>query len=149
MPTIRPLGNVNLDELVQLEERCFSGGWSQSQLLAHLEHPRGISLGVFAPDLVGFILLSTLFDEAELLQIAVLPEYRGEGLAQQLLSAASSLFESSQITRLMLEVRESNTAARSLYKGFGFIEDGRRKAYYAPLEPTMDREDALLLSLAL
>ncbi|MDO6514771.1 ribosomal protein S18-alanine N-acetyltransferase [Neptuniibacter sp. 2_MG-2023] len=149
MAIIQPLTAANLSALIQLENECFVGGWSQTQLVRQLEHPRGISLGIFAPDLVGFILLSTLLDEAELLQIAVDSQHRGEGLGQQLLAACMPLLEEQQIKRLMLEVRESNLVARSLYNSFGFIEEGRRKGYYVSLESPTVREDALLLSLML
>ena len=115
--------------------------------MRQLAHPRGISLGVFTPKLVGFIFISTVLDEAELLQIGIMPECRGAGLAGQLITACLPLLKGQAIERLMLEVRESNTAARSLYQRFGFVEEGRRKNYYPVPSSPDEREDALLLSL--
>ena len=122
MVDCRPLTAGDLSDLVQLKD-C--GDWSQAQIVRQLAHPRGISLGVFTPKLVGFIFISTVLDEAELLQIGIMPECRGAGLAGQL------------------------TAARSLYQRFGFVEEGRRKNYYPVPSSPDEREDALLLSLML
>lgn len=146
MVNLRPLTAEDLSDLVQLKD-C--GDWSLAQIVRQLAHPRGISLGVFTPKLVGFIFISTVLDEAELLQIGIMPECRGAGLAGQLITACLPLLKGQAVERLMLEVRESNTAARSLYQRFGFVEEGRRKNYYPVPNSPDEREDALLLSLML
>ena len=64
-------------------------------------------------------------DEQEILNIAVAPESRRRGFARRLIAhalQAGGIF--------YLEVRESNTAARSLYRNLGFQECGRRPGYY-------------------
>lgn len=86
-------------------------------------------------------------DEGELLSIAVTPEARRTGIAGDLMDSLEKWALERGLSRLILEVGESNRAARSLYQGLGFAEKGRRPRYY----PTADggSETALLLSKAL
>jgi ribosomal-protein-alanine N-acetyltransferase len=146
MSDIRSLLEKDLSSLAFLEAACFSPGWSDTQLSKQLSHPRALSLGFFSPEMSGFALISTVLDEAELLQIAVDPGHRGEGISINLLNAAVVYLRQRGIIRLMLEVRQSNLPAISLYRRFGFVEEGIRKAYYPPLIKGGLREDALLFS---
>lgn len=85
--------------------------------------------------------------EAELLNIVLDPAQQGKGLAKQFLGALIEQLQAEACLRLMLEVRESNTAAIKLYHGLNFLEDGRRKNYYP--SATGARETAVLMSLSL
>lgn len=84
------------------------------------------------------------FDELEVLILSVALPYQRQGIAEKLLTEVFNDFAQKGVEHYLLEVRESNIAARALYQKLGFIEVGRRKAYY----PTVaaGREDALLLS---
>ena len=114
-------------------------------LRARLVHPRSLNLGIFTGgQLHGFVLLSHLLDEAEVLEIGVAPQYQRAGLARQLLLHAQQQLAQRGIERLMLEVRASNLPALGLYRALGFVEDGRRSGYY----PTATgHEDAVLMSV--
>ncbi len=93
--------------------------------------PAGYELSVaeHASCLVGFIAWrSTAPDEAEILNLAVAPSFRRQGVASALLH---SLFRASPEASLFLEVRESNHAARALYRKLKFEEVGVRFGYYA------------------
>jgi ribosomal-protein-alanine N-acetyltransferase len=84
---------------------------------------------------IGFLVLLPLPPgEAEVLNIAVSPDFQRRGVGRALLNRASP-------RTLHLEVRESNAAARAFYQSLGFQETGRRRAYYQ--HPS---EDAILLS---
>ena len=83
-------------------------------------------------------------DEAEILNFGVVPSARRKGLGRELLEAAKMLARQSGIKRIFLEVAVDNAAAMALYAGSGFIEAGKRKAYY--LRPGGTRVDALILS---
>lgn len=96
--------------------------------------------------LAGFSVAMLLPDEAELLLIAVEPACHKQGYGQCLLAALRHEFRSRNLERLILEVRESNVPARRFYTAAGFIEIGRRKAYYPGVN---GREDALLYCCAL
>ena len=93
--------------------------------------------------LIGFLAYSMVLDEAEILNIAVHPNYQGLGVACSLLNAALTGFRSAGVKRCLLEVRESNAPARSLYENLEFQVDGVRKNYYPS---GTGREDALLMS---
>lgn len=119
--------------------------WSERALQVHLEHPQRLTLGIWQHEqLVAFLLAGWVCDEAELYQIATCPNMRQQGLATQLLDALYGRLQQQGITRLMLEVRQSNEAAQGLYQSLGFMQDGLRKGYY----PTADGgvEAALLFS---
>lgn len=81
---------------------------------------------------------------ADLLTIATVPEHRRQGVARSLLEAAVACARAAGCPALLLEVRESNTAAQRLYLGRGFKPLGRRRRYY-----TAPVEDALVMRLNL
>jgi ribosomal-protein-alanine N-acetyltransferase len=89
---------------------------------------------------VGFIVGRQLDDEWEIENIAVTGTARRHGLGSRLVGELLSLVRSHGGKSVLLEVRESNGAARSLYEKWGFLEVGRRKMYYQ--NPP---EDALVL----
>ncbi|WP_286236793.1 ribosomal protein S18-alanine N-acetyltransferase [Neptuniibacter halophilus] len=146
---IRLLRAEDLPALSALEQQCFTSAWSESQLMQRVLSEKGLALGLFTPALSAFALFSTLLDEAELLQVAVLPESQGQGLGRNLLDASLGMLSNRQVERVLLEVRASNLPAIALYHRLGFAEDGRRKGYYPPAGSQGTREDALLMSLSL
>jgi ribosomal-protein-alanine N-acetyltransferase len=96
------------------------------------------SPGVFAvlighrqSPVAGFALARAVGDEGELLHLAVLPAARRQGLARKLLSAVIAYAGAVGVRRLVLEVAEENPAALGLYRGFGFLQVGRRPNYYS------------------
>jgi [ribosomal protein S18]-alanine N-acetyltransferase len=89
---------------------------------------------------VGFVAARKVADEAEILNIAVHPDFRRKGIASALLMVALDEFRSSAVVAVFLELRESNHPARALYDRHGFVISGRRKGYYH--HPT---EDALCM----
>src|SRR5262249_50495654 len=93
---------------------------------------------------VGVLQWRNLSEEAEILDLAVDPNHRRHGKASFLLSKFVQHISRSAVKKIFLEVRESNAAAISLYKKFGFQIGGRRPNYYRNPE-----ENALLMSLSL
>jgi [ribosomal protein S18]-alanine N-acetyltransferase len=86
----------------------------------------------------AFLLYRPIGDECEILNLAVHPNHRRQGLAKHLIRRL--IFLDPHITQWHLEVRESNTAAIGLYQQLGFSIQGRRPKYYS------NGETALLLS---
>jgi ribosomal-protein-alanine N-acetyltransferase len=100
------------------------------------EYPRyDFRVAVRGRSIAGFLVSREVADdERELLNLAVAPEFRRQGVGRDLL--AELLAESTGA--VFLEVRESNLAARNIYKSMGFQEVGRRLGYYEnPLEPAI------------
>jgi ribosomal-protein-alanine N-acetyltransferase len=93
-----------------------------------------------AQKIVGYVVGFSVGEDAEILNVAVAPDCRGRGLAGQMLDAVLIQLGARGVRAAFLEVRESNEAARSLYRSRGFGEIGRRQRYYR--RPV---EDALVL----
>ena len=105
-----------------------------------------------------FIVVRSILDEAELLEIVVDTPYQGRGVARALIAHCTQVLHTAAVTSLFLEVRASNHKALHFYQSVGFAEIGRRKAYYPPLhiehlrtlkEAMEAREDAILMRLDL
>ncbi len=124
-----------------LEKLCFSAPWSENSIASELDN--ALSLWLVATDgqqVLGYVGSQCVLDEADMMNLAVLPEARRSGLGGTLVLSLVDALKSRGIRSLTLEVRVSNEAARALYAGLGFAEVGRRPKYY--FDP---REDALIL----
>ena len=139
----------NLDELVALEEACFSDPWSRKSFEAELggnQFSRVLLISDFNGEMktqaIGYICVWLVFEEIRFMNLAVHPKFRRQGLAKQLICKALTLGLEADCYRGMLEVRQTNSGARNLYESFNFKTYGIRKSYYT--NPT---EDAILMSL--
>ena len=140
-----PLGlasPADAENLAAIHAGAFDHPWDAAALADLLS--QGGVFGIAAPD--GFILCRVVLDEAEILTLAVRPDARRRGLARRLTEAGGAMARSAGAERLFLEVAEDNVAARGLYADAGFVETGRRRAYY---ETPQGRTDALILVLNL
>ena len=128
-----------------LERRCFSDPWSCAGLSEMLASPQVIArLAETRGQLAGYVFARWAADTGEIMNLAVAPEHRRQGLASRLLEAVLEGLLARGVTEVFLEVRASNEAAQALYLSRGFQVAGMRRAYYR--HPT---EDALLLRLQL
>lgn len=116
-------------QLYELLEQVYGvSPWTLDQLVADLT-ANTYYVAEQEGQLLGFLALQENDFEAEVLQIAVLPAYQGQGLARALFAQLPTDRE------IFLEVRESNQPAYSFYLKAGFEVLGRRKDYYhAPVE---------------
>ncbi|MBI2956090.1 MAG: ribosomal protein S18-alanine N-acetyltransferase [Acidobacteria bacterium] len=93
----------------------------------------------------GFILGRAIAGEMEILNLAVAPSYRRQGLARRLVAAALARGQAQGAVHCWLEVRESNGVARAFYRALGFVERGRRPRYYRdPVEDAVMYERSVL-----
>jgi ribosomal-protein-alanine N-acetyltransferase len=95
-------------------------------------------------EMTGFVSGRRVANEAEILNLAVSPKARRQGVGRSLVQALLEVFAHEGATQIFLEVRESNASAITFYQGLGFRQVGRRVGYYR--EPD---EAALVLTLAL
>jgi ribosomal-protein-alanine N-acetyltransferase len=144
---LEPAQAEDLAEIVTLERASYSHPWSEASLRQALTNPgryralvlRGDDRGVRA-----YAIAQHVADELHVHNVAVLERLRRRGLARRLLLELLEEARRAGLRVALLEVRESNRAARGLYQALGFEEVGHRRGYYA--SPT---EDALLLRRAL
>jgi len=128
-------GSVHLDDVISVMNSAFDDrfgeAWTRSQCAGILPMP-GVDL-VLARDgegeIAGFSLSRTVADEAELLLLAVAPDYRRRGIGRMLLDSFIRVSRDAGASRVHLEVREGNPAI-IMYRQAGFVFAGRRPKYY-------------------
>lgn len=147
--TIRPATSADIPFLMSLERQCATAAhWTEPQYREAFQRERMERLVLVAeasepiasrPDagggVLGFLVARHLAPEWELENIVVAPSARRQGLGNRLLNALLAAARETHSASVFLEVRESNSAARTLYEKAGFKQTGRRKSYYTdPLE---------------
>ena len=132
----------DLGTVLAIESASFSRPWQRVHFLDEIQSPFGIPLVALAPDdsVVGYLCLKLVLDEAEILDVAVVGTLRGRGVGRARVEYALALCRARGAAQGLLEVRDGNLAAITLYRRFGFHETGRRKGYYE------DGADALLMN---
>ena len=123
-----------------LLDSCFgASAWSTESITAQLDKPDSYcAVAVDEEKVVGYIAFEKILDEGSIVELAVDPEHRRQGMGRRLVELMLS--SCTGVKTICLEVRVSNTAARSLYEAFGFEEITIRKNYYD--DP---REDAAIM----
>lgn len=144
--TFRAMNEADLDAVCAAENRIYPFPWTRGNFIDSLHSGDAAWICEAAGVPVGYAVVSLVLDEAQLLNISILPEYQGQGLGTLLLHHICAEVRQRRAARLFLEVRPSNDAGRALYQRFGFHIIGQRKGYY----PAVDgREDALVMALDL
>ena len=138
---LRRLTYSDLPAVLAIERRSFQTPWSLAMFVLELSKPSGICLAATAEDgLVGYLVCSRYADVWHLMNVAVSPAVRRQGIAGRMLER---LFEEAGgDARYTLEVRTSNHGAIAMYEGFGFRPAGHRRRYYHD-----NGEDALIMWL--
>jgi len=144
--TLRLLTPYDITALSALADdiACFT--WTRQHYADELQCAGHIWIGAFAADskgrqqLVGYVGANALIVEADLLQTAIHPDWRKQGIATALFERLFERLHEAHSTSLTLEVREGNTAARKLYTSLGFEHIALRENYYK--DPV---ENALIL----
>ncbi|MBR9833672.1 MAG: ribosomal protein S18-alanine N-acetyltransferase [Alphaproteobacteria bacterium] len=147
MTAIKTAGPQQAAELARLHARAFTehDAWGAPAMAAVLELPSTHALMIYTQSVpAGFIIIQQVADEAEVLTLAIDPQFHRHGLARKLLLQAVRQLLGQGVTRLVLDVASDNDAAIGLYESLGFTQDGLRKAYYS--RPGQARMDALLMS---
>lgn len=132
---------AHVPQIAALEEATFSFPWDEASILAELDNPLALWLVVVEDEKVlGYVGSQTVFEDADILNVAVLPAARRRGIAEALMTALESRLSERGAERITLEVRASNAPAIALYRKLGYVQVGLRKNYYEK-----PREDALIL----
>ncbi len=135
----------DLPEVVAIERASFPNPWTGPLFLQELQVGFSRTIVARAADgaIAGYLCRWLVADEIHVLNVAVAPSARGQGLGAALMRHVLAEASTCRVTAVTLEVRRSNTAGRRLYDAFGFEEVGSRPNYYGR------GEDALILRLAL
>ena len=131
----------HIAQVAELEKLCFSAPWSETAVRGELTNP--LSLWIVAVDgdtVAGYIGSQSVMGEADMMNVAVSPAYRRQGIAEKLVVTLAEKLTAQNVSSLTLEVRASNEPAIALYEKLLFVQVGRRPNYY-----TKPKEDALIL----
>lgn len=135
---------MNADHVAQiaaLEQLCFTTPWSEKSVASELNNELALWLvALDGDDVMGYVGSQAVLGEADMMNVAVHPDYRRQGVAEALVTALEQALAEKGNHSLTLEVRVSNVPAIKLYEKLGFSQVGLRKNYYRN-----PKEDALIL----
>ncbi len=142
---VRMVGPRDLDAILHVEANAHPTPWSGDVF----EREFGLEwsftwVALRGNTVVAFLVFWVIHDEVHILNIAVDPDFRRQGIATAVLAHLLELAAAQKASFVTLEVRERNQAAISLYESFGFEIIGRREKYYADTG-----EDAFIMSCVL
>ena len=127
---MRLLGLADAAACAQLHDQSFDRPWSHESFARLLPQDGVFGYCFGVAKMSGFILCRLVAEEAEILTIAVAPEYRQRGLGRRLVLAAQEYCLENGVKELFLEVAEQNEPALALYRQLGFYFIGKRPKYY-------------------
>jgi len=141
---VRRMTLDDVSAVIELDKLSFTLPWPERSFKFELTDNPASRCWVVEQDdkIVGMIVAWLLVDEAHIATIATHPEYRRQGVAKKLLLYALRYMSKEGAVNSFLEVRESNVAAQTMYRQFGYEPVGRRKRYYKDTD-----EDAILMNL--
>lgn len=138
-PNLIPLQQEHLNEILEIEGKSFPQPWTRSMFERELSLPISHFFVARLDDrIVGYGGYWQIDCEGHIVNLAVDPAYRARGYGRQILTYCLDLMARQNISRALLEVRQSNQPARALYESLGFVVVGQRRKYYTT-------EDALLM----
>jgi [ribosomal protein S18]-alanine N-acetyltransferase len=145
--TIDFMRKEDMDQVMAIEQASFSMPWSRNLFLSEFRSPLVSTLMVALASVptrtvVGYIVFWLVADEMHILNLAVAPENRRQGIARRLVLAGLKRAYGKGAKRALLEVRASNTAAQNLYSRMGFTGTFLRRDYY-----DSPREDAVVMTM--
>jgi len=118
--------------------------WNLREFAQPASPPTTIWVAEHDGEVAGVVAARSVAGETEILNLAIKPAWRRQGIGRRLVDAAIEASRVERVQSVFLEVRESNAAARAFYAGLSFIQVGRRRGYYRH-----PHEDALVLSRTL
>jgi len=137
----RPMGRGDVPAVAEIERICFRSPWTERMFLSELKN-RLAHYHVVESEgkLIAYAGMWAFLDEAHITNVAVLPDYRRQGLGTKIMLWSMEAASRYKATKMTLEVRVSNLGAQAMYANVGFTVAGRRKRYYSDTG-----EDALVL----
>jgi [ribosomal protein S18]-alanine N-acetyltransferase len=138
-------GVGDLPEVLSIENDSFTLPWSENLFFHELYSPMSISMVARTEGkIAGYIFARQIIDEGHIHNLAVSKDYRRIGIASELVRDVIDDLRENGCRVIFLEVRDSNEAAKKIYRKFNFEIIGTRKNYY--ISPV---EDAVIMALKL
>ncbi|MCP5322631.1 MAG: ribosomal protein S18-alanine N-acetyltransferase [Candidatus Paracaedibacteraceae bacterium] len=142
----RRLRSEDSPACLNILKAAFTTPWEELDFI--FQTPSHALYGVFIQNnLTGFIAVSIMIDESEILNLAVHPDHQQKGIGKALLTHTIQVLKNQQIKKIFLEVDITNIPAQRLYQHTGFQIMGYRKAYYPQPDGTF--HDAAVMQLKL
>lgn len=125
----------DLEAVLLIEQSSFPVPWKREHFLHEIQAQHSFPfVAEYDGGIAGYVCLMSLFEEAQILDIAVAPDQRGRGLGRLLMEKALAVAHEKGAEIMALEVRESGAAAIELYQALGFERVGIRSNYYEASE---------------
>jgi len=132
----------DINSIADLERKTFTDAWTEQSIQgAFLQKQAFIVVSEMDDHVVGYCIMYYVLDEGEIARIAVDGSQRRKGIGRKILDEVKKACQEKGISRILLDVRESNTSARDFYESYGFQIDGVRKNFY-----DFPKENAILMS---
>ena len=127
------------DGVARVEAACMPVPWSRQSFWEEASHTDAYYLIAIDVDrdnlIVAYAGCWVLANEGHITNVAVDPDYQGQGLGRRLMNELTSRVKALGVDSMTLEVRPSNTVAINLYTSLGFRSVGQRPKYYTnPVE---------------
>lgn len=132
----------DIEQVLNIEKLCFSTPWSEEAFQTEIERNQCARYVVaeYEEKVVGYGGMWIILNEAHITNVAVHPDYRGQGIGEAIMHGLVGTAIKQRVSGMTLEVRTSNKIAQNLYRKLGFAARGIRKAYYSD-----NGEDALIM----
>lgn len=138
---IVPMTKDHVDGIKAIDDLCFESPWSLKSFESELTNPLAVYFVAIKDDkVIGYAGYWWIFDEGQITNIAVHPDFRQKGIASALMDEMVKKCSVTDVYTLTLEVRVSNSSAIALYEKYGFEKVGLRPKYYG------NKEDAVLMT---
>ncbi|HZV54389.1 MAG TPA: ribosomal protein S18-alanine N-acetyltransferase [Rhodocyclaceae bacterium] len=138
-----PMRETDVDPVTAAEQRSYAFPWTRGNFADSLKAGHSMWVCREGGEMVGYVVVMMVVDEAHLLNITILPEHQRRGLGSALLGHMFDVARGYGAVRMLLEVRPDNASGFALYRRFLFSEIGRRRGYY-PADG--GREDAIVMA---
>lgn len=145
---VRPLDTGGARAASDIHARTFARPWTDGEIATLVEQTSVVGFAAHEPAerggaMIGFVLARRAADEAEILTIAVRPDWQGHGVGRRLMDTVLADAHRERVRSVFLEVDESNAAACALYRRLGFSVVADRPDYYR--DPAANAGRALIM----
>ncbi len=143
---IRKMTVEDLEQVVAIDQISFSLPWPPRSYYFEVTDNPASRCWVAEQDgkIIAMMVAWFIVDEIHIATIATHPDFRKQGVGEDLLARTLQFAKEEGAIASFLEARESNEAAIHMYRKFGYVESGRREGYYAD-----NGEAAILMTLTM